>query len=523
MNGMVPSPVITPVYGAQADAEVLQLKAEIAELKRQLEWFKRQLFGRKSEKRLDISPDQLELGELLAEPRSEPPEPVDESVRSASRKKRRNEGCVTDSGLRFDDTVPVEVIQVEAPELSGPDAEHFEVIGEKVTHRLAQRPGAYVVLEYRTPVLKDRRDQALSSPVMPAAVFEKSIADVSLLAGLLVDKFVYHIPLYRQHQRLANCGIQVSRATLTHWVRQAIGLLVPIEEAQLRHILMSKVLAMDETPIKAGRKHRGKMQSAWYWPIYGEDDEIVFTYSSSRGHEHIKVQLEGFEGVLLTDGYGAYDRYAANKPEITQAQCWAHTRRYFDRARESDPGAVDEALEMIGRLYGFEAHIREKAFDGEKALAYRARHSKPVVDAFFEWCHQQRQRPELINSHPLAKALVYVSNHQTQLSVYLSDPSVAIDTNHLERALRVIPMGRKNWMFCWTEVGAKHVGVIQGLLTTCRLQGIDPYTYLVDVLQRVSQHPAKLVEELTPRVWREKFADRPLISDLQGRGNNALV
>ena len=270
---------------------------------------------------------------------------------------------------------------------------------------------------------------------------------------------------------------------------------------------------MDETPIKASRKKKGQMQSAWYWPIYGEDDELCFTWSSSRGSAHIEQQLAGFEGVLLSDGYAAYDRYAKNKPQITQAQCWAHTRRYFERAHKSDP-AAQEALTLIGGLYRVEQQIREKGLEGQAKLDYRSRHALPIAEAFFAWCHQQRQRIDLLNTDPLAKALVYADNHQEQLKVYLGDPEVPIDTNHLERALRVIPMGRKNWLFCWSEVGAKHVGIIQSLLTTCRLHNVDPYTYLVDVLQRVALHPARNVIELTPRVWKERFADNPLRSDL---------
>jgi len=151
---------------------------------------------------------------------------------------------------------------------------------------------------------------------------------------------------------------------------------------------------------------------------------------------------------------------------------------------------------------------------GKAKLDYRSRHALPLFDAFFGWCCKQRQRLDLVNSAPLAKALVYADNHQAQLRVYLGDPDVPIDTNHLERALRVIPMGRKNWLFCWGEVGARHVGIIQSLLTTCRLHQVDPYAYLVDVLQRIALHPAREVEALTPRCWKERFAANPLRSDL---------
>ncbi|GIU52721.1 hypothetical protein TUM4438_46090 [Shewanella sairae] len=142
------------------------------------------------------------------------------------------------------------------------------------------------------------------------------------------------------------------------------------------------------------------------------------------------------------------------------------------------------------------------------------KYSEPIVDTFFNWLYEQRQRPEILPSNPFSKALSYALERKTELKVFLSDPAVPIDTNHLERALRVIPMGRKNHLFCWTELGAEQLGMLQSLLVTCRLQGINPYTYLVDVLQRVGQHPASQVEDLTPRAWKAKFADNPLTSDL---------
>jgi len=125
----------------------------------------------------------------------------------------------------------------------------------------------------------------------------------------------------------------------------------------------------------------------------------------------------------------------------------------------------------------------------------------------------QSLNPELYPQNPLAKAVAYALEREAGLRIYLGDPDVPIDTNHLERALRPIPMGRKNWLFNWTEVGARYVGVIQGLIVTCRLHDINPYTYLIDVLQRISNHPAYRVEELTPRLWKDTFAHQPLRSD----------
>jgi len=129
---------------------------------------------------------------------------------------------------------------------------------------------------------------------------------------------------------------------------------------------------MDETPHKAGRKSKGKLNAVWYWPIYGEGDEVCFTYSASRGRQHVDTVLEKFEGTLLTDGYAAYERFAANRPGVTHAQCWAHARRGFERAEQGEPEAVAEALEFIGTLYRVEAEIRKQQLEGQASLAQPA-------------------------------------------------------------------------------------------------------------------------------------------------------
>ncbi len=495
------------------------LQEQLQTLKTQLDWFKRQLFGAKSEKRLEVDPSlQADLLAALGETRPEASPPVTEKI-TYQRRKSRDDKTVTDSGLRFDDSVPVETIVLSSPDLDGVADSERSVISEKTTYRLAQRPGSYVVLKYVRQVIKRNDTGAIITPPAPANVLDKSVADVSFLAGMLVDKFVYHLPLYRQHQRLQQSGIQLSRSTLTGLGRRAIDLLTPVFHAQFGHILQSRVLAMDETPIKAGRKHKGKLRQAYFWPVYGEADEIAFSYSPSRASKHVREVLgESFRGVLVSDGNEAYARYAHTRETVTHAECWAHTRRYFERAKEAEPQAVDEALAIIGTLYRHEAHIRDNKLTGEAKLTYRTRHTEPVVTAFWAWCDKQCQRHDLLPSNPLTKALKYAMARVDSLKVFLGDPDVPIDTNHLERALRPIPMGRRSWLFCWTELGARQVGIIQSLLVTCKLQGINPYTYLVDVLQRISQHPASKAIELTPRVWKEKFADSVLKSDLDRVG-----
>jgi transposase len=248
----------------------------------------------------------------------------------------------------------------------------------------------------------------------------------------------------------------------------------------------------------------------------------VFTYSASRGRQHIENTLKNeFEGTLLSDGYAAYARYAEQCEGVTHAQCWTHTRRQFIEAENDEPEAVAQALSLIRQLYRLETEAADKELKEDKLREHRLTHSKPVVDRLYQWCHEQLQRNTLLPKQPLTQALNYLLNREQALRVFLEDPAVPLDTNHLERTLRPIPMGRKNWLFCWTEIGAEHVGIIQSLISTCKLHGINTYTYLTDVLLRISEHPASRVEELTPRVWKDTFADMPLRSDLYEAVNNA--
>jgi transposase len=168
---------------------------------------------------------------------------------------------------------------------------HLLVLGEKITYRLAQRPGAYVILKYLRPVSNRKDTEGLSCPSAPPAVFEKSFADVSVLAGLLIDKFCYHLPLYRQHQRVRQAGIRLSRGTLTQWVQRAIELVEPIYYALLSLILQSQVLTMDETPVKAGRRVKGKLHTGYFWPLYGDQEEIAFPCAASRAQSVVREAL----------------------------------------------------------------------------------------------------------------------------------------------------------------------------------------------------------------------------------------
>lgn len=293
-----------------------ELSTRNAQLERQLAWLKQQVFGEKSERRtIDFNPRQLTLGEWIMEGA-----PLAKEITVAAHQRRCRAAGSPDpkdgEDLRFDDSVPVEEIRLPHPPV---DDDH-EIVSEKVTYRLAQRPAAYVLLKYIRPVIKRKSSGTLSCPPAPASVLGKSLADVSLLANLIIDKFQYHLPLYRQHQRMEAAGIHLARSTLTGLVHRIGDLFEPVYGAQFGSVLMSRTLAMDETPIKAGRKGPGKMKTGYFWPIYGDRGEVVFPFSDTRSAKFVAETLGHFGSVLLTDGYAAYEGYAAQVNGLVHAQ-----------------------------------------------------------------------------------------------------------------------------------------------------------------------------------------------------------
>lgn len=511
-------------------AEVEAMSVTIRQYEAEVWMLKRELFGPKSERRGLLTPDQQALADIVGPMPAEPtlvedvsivetdkPEPA--SVRGKAPKSRKgNEINLT--GLRFDESVPVREKVILADELQGPDAHEYEEVGFKEVSRIVQKTSAYEVVITKRQVVKHKTSKQLITAPQPNLIFDNSLADVSFIVGLLVNKFLYHLPLYRQHQQLSAAGITLSRATLTNLTKRGIELLRPIVIEQLISVLDSNTLAMDETPIKVTRQpgvgnKPGKMKQGYFWPVYGDKDEVVFTFSQSRGMRHIQDLLDHvWQGTLLTDGYAAYSSYEAKSPDITHAQCWVHMRRQLLKAEAEEADAVTHSLNLIAALYQQESHIKQKGWTGEKKQDYRAQHSKPLVDQFFAFCEEQSQRADLLPDDSWMKALNYTIKRKRQLMAFLENPDVAMDTNHLEREIRPIPMGKKNWLFCWTELGAEHVGIIQSLISTCKLHDIDPNVYLTDVLQRVSQHPAKDTADLIPRRWKQLFADNPLKSSL---------
>ncbi len=502
-----------------------RLTEEVAKnsaLRDQIARYERQQYGRRSEKHPDItggSDDGASDG--AASPDAGKDEPDAEQKAKGKprggvtgRKKDRGD-AVNDAGLRFGPGATVIDIDVMPPEIEGLAADEFEIISERVCCKLASVPIRHVVLRYHYKKAKIMSSGALVCAPAVEGVFKNSCVDVSFIAGMLVDKFAWHLPLYRQHQMLGESGITVNRKSLSGWVNRAIALLEPVFAAQCRSVLESSVIVMDETPVRVGRDpgKPGKMKQCYYWPVLGDRDEVVFHFAPSRAHHHVERFLGDFEGTLVSDGYGAYAAYAeARGAAVKQQNCWSHTRRNFEEQLDNHPVLAGKALVLIGGMYGIEKKFRSRP--PPELLEARRTHTRPLVDAFWQWCARTLGDPALTPKHPIRRAVNYAVERQQSLEVFLDDPLVPIDSNGVERALRRVKLGQKNWLFSWTEAGGHNVGIINSLVATCFMLGISPRVYLTDVLQRIDTHPADRIHELTPRLWKELFADTPMTGSI---------
>jgi transposase len=489
-------------YQARVNSLIINHESEVIALKARISWFERQLFGAKSERLIPQDPRQ---GNLFEVPNSAPSEST--TVKQYERTRKNPTEVDEKEKLRFDKSVPVEREIILPKEAQGLKEQEYEVIGKKVSQTLIQIPTQFKIKETTRLTVKIKNTGSIHTEPAPAKVINKSFADVSFLVSLLVEKFLYHQPLYRQHQRMLRAGVNVSRGHLTKLVHRTVELLEPIYLSILSSIVTSELVCMDETPIKASPNGKGQMSTAYFWPVFA-NNEVAFIYSSSRGKQVVSdalnhVQPQDRCKKLLSDGYAAYQAYAESRENLVHAHCWAHVRRKFYDARDYALEDSNKALELINRLFEIEQEAKKSEIE---LLQLRREKSLPLVDEFFLYIKQLYYEQMIEKSMPLGKAVSYALDLENGLRHFLVHPDIPLSNNQVERAIRPVAVGRKNWLFCWSEVGARHAAVAFTLIECCKLHGINPWDYLVDVLQRIDTHPAREVQLLTPKNWKQLVA-----------------
>lgn len=511
-------------------AAVAHLQNKLGEALSQIDWFKRQVFGKTSEKFVPVQFECLPLfSGKPATPETETEKEEEEVV--VTRRKRgqtKDLGTNTESGLRIGDGVEIVSKEVYPDEVKGLSAEEYEVIDREISDRLFSRKSKRVVLRrvYMKVKIKTQSQEhatetsntsVILKATVPAQVLNRSYMSESFLVDMILDKILYAMPLYRQHQRLEREGIYISRGSMVSNFIKACSLMSRVVEAQRVSILSGSKIAIDETPMRVGvDKQKRQMKKGYVWPIYGELDEIVYHYNKSRSARVVGELIGGFKGTILTDGYPGYRSYMSGvkesnlSNEVTHATCWVHARRKFVKLETAYPDVYGKALKLIGSLYEVERSLAGKS--PREIAETRKIKSAEIVGEYFAWLRSFSGSPEVASNSDFRLALEYSLEREESMKVFLSNPSLKLDTNHLEREIRPIAIGRKNWIFCWTELGAESICHAQSLIRTCLLQDVDPRTYLIDVLQRLALHTSENddVSDLIPRLWKHGAGKTPI-------------
>ena len=367
-------------------------------------------------------------------------------------------------------------------------------------------PARLRVIRIRRPRYGCRACGTIHQAPAPERPIAKGLATPGLLAHVLVSKYCDHQPLYRQAQIFARHGVTLNRSTLANWVGGATWWLEPLHRKLAEHVFASTKLFADDTPIPVLDPGRGRTRTGRLW-VYARDDRpwggsdppaAIYFYSPDRRAERPAGHLDRFRGILQVDGYAGFEQLTG-RGDITLAACWAHARRKFYEVQQStDSPIAAEALDRIGQLYAI-----EKAINGDnpqERLRVRNARSKPLVERLKPWLETQLARIPMGSA--LAEAIRYALARWPALCRFLDDGRIELDNNTVERAIRPVALGRKNHLFAGSDGGADRWAIVASLIATAKLNNVEPYAYLKDVLERMTNgHPAREIDALLPWNW----------------------
>lgn len=471
--------------------EFQSLKSENLWLKQQLAELKRLIFGAKSERFITSDPDQATLFDLPEQTsEKENAEQITYTRTKPLQEKKQPQRMELPLHLER----RVEVIE---PENLPEDARK---IGEAITEVLEYEPAsAYVRRIVRPKYIVEQTDEETRIAIapLPTLPIPKGNAGASMIAHLLVSKFVDHLPFYRQVQMFKRQNLDISESTINGWFNAGCDLLLPLYQALKTKMLASDYLMADETPLPVLTKDKpGATHKGYHWVYYDPVRRLVlFDYRKTRGREGPDEMLKEFAGYLQTDGYNAYDHFE-NRSEITLLACMAHARRKFEHALENNPTLAANAMKMFQSLYDIEREIRERDLEADAIKMLRQEKSKPVLDQMEAWLKEQ-----IIHVPPksaIGVAMAYTLNLWTRLIRYINDGRFNIDNNLIENSIRPVALGRKNYLFAGSHEAAQQAAVVYSILATCKLHGVEPFAYLTRILSIIPDFPANQVHTLLP-------------------------
>jgi transposase len=478
-------------YAATLDSRA----SEIERLVLLVEKLQRMLFGTKSEKVLrQIEQLQFQLEDLQVASAIEELQTAAPAERPAPAKPFRRP---------LPEHLPREIHTHRPGHDACPDCGgRLRELGEDVAEMLEYVRACFKVIRHVRPKLScDACDRIVQAPA-PSRPIDRGLAGPGLLAHVLVSKYSDHLPLYRQADIYAREGVDLDRSTLAGWVGATSELLAPLVEAVRGHVMSASKLHADDTPVPVLAPGNGKTKTGRLW-TYVRDNRssgdktapaVWFAYSPDRKGEHPKQHLKLYKGALQADAYAGF-QHLYQDGTIVEVACWAHTRRKFHEIHIAHASpTTTEAIERIAALYAIEAEIRGSTAEARKAI--RQARAKPLLDNLHTWL--EATLAKLSRKSDTAGAVRYALSRWPALTRYVDNGQLEIDNNAAERALRVVALGRKNFLFAGSNAGGERAAAIYSLLGSAKLNGLDPELYLHHVLERIADHPINKINELLP-------------------------
>src|ERR1700677_497016 len=499
---LLPAEALKALVLAQHE-QLLWRESEIEHLKLLIAKLQRMQFGRKSEKLArQIEQLELRLEDLQAKPAESASQLESQSAAPASPLLISTPAKPARRPLP--EHLPRQTQRHEPKESACPDCGGgLRKLGEDVSEMLEYVPASFFVVRHVRPKLSCTKCDRIVQAAAPSRPIERGVAGPGLLAHVLVSKYADHLPLYRQSEIYERQGIGLERSTLADWVGGTSRLLEPLIEVLRRYVTASGKLHADDTPVPVLAPGNGKTKTGRLW-TYVRDDRpagdtaapaVWFAYSPDRKGEHPEQHLRMFRGALQADAYAGFNQLYKEDGRIQEVACWAHVRRKFYDLQQAHASPIaGEALERIAALYAIEKEIRGRPPDERQRV--RTEQSRPLIQTLHEWF--ELSLPKLSRKSDTTAAIRYALGLWPALTRYCDDGRLEIDNNAAERALRVVALGRKNYLFAGSDLGGKRAASIYSLVGSAKLNGLDPEAYLREVLTRIADHPVNRIAALLP-------------------------
>ena len=500
------------------DAEISQKNAEIKKLSDTLLWLRRKVFGKMSEKDLPLDPDQLLLFEqehLTDEERAR----LDKEVEAAEQQMTKTITVKVKPSRRDLDTtgLPTEVIDIYpdgTTDENGKLKDEYVEIGTDESSRLEhiaaktyiKKTVIHKVMLKSDSNNKTPEDRRIICARLPLAPVNRCMAGASVLADIIIGKFMYHLPFYRQIQQYKESGITISDSTMGGWYEAAVEKLKLLYDILRQHILQSEYIQIDESVLPVIDSEKHKARKGYEWCVRDAiRGAVMFYYDrGSRGGKVAREILGAYKGAVQCDGYDAYDQFEKND-NITVYGCWAHARRKFVDALNENNRLATEALCFIRKIYKVESDANKAGLNADERKEQRLKISYPTIRLFETWMKETYLK--VLPNSKMGDAIEYTYSLLPRLSRYVNDGRINIDNNLIENAIRPLALGRKNYLFCGNDASAYRAAIVYSLISTCKAVDVDPRTWMEDVLRKIPyyQRDQRDLAELLPFNWKNRY------------------